>query len=342
MNKKLLFALLSGASILLFIALNSKTGYFGSDDPVKRVTFSRDIFHLFLFLLFLTAVFIRTSLIRVFKKHFSAESHPLNLSFFRIVVFSTILKAIPAFESVFFSGLSKDLLYPPPGLEKVAHILPLNPEIALIVKNVLTISTLLAVVGFCTRITAPIAVVSAVYYLGIPQLFGKVNHYHFLIWFSAILAVSPCSDVFSVDAVLRGFRQIKKGAIITPAPSREYGLPIRFIFVLFGILYFFPGLWKWYICGIDWIMTDNLKHLMYNKWYELDEWFPFFRIDQYPVLCYIGAAMTIFFEMFFIFFIFVDRWRYLAIFNGLFFHNMNWLFMNISFFNFTNMLRCIL
>jgi len=78
-------------------------------------------------------------------------------------------------------------------------------------------------------------------------------------------------------------------------------------------------------------MTDNLIHLMYNKWYELDGWLPFFRIDQYPVLCHIGAGMTIFFEFFFIFFIFFDRWRYLAIFNGLFFHNMNWLFMNIPF-----------
>ena len=49
-----------------------------------------------------------------------------------------------------------------------------------------------------------------------------------------------------------------------------YGLPVRVIWLLFGVLYFFPGFWKYWRSGLDWAFTDNMKYPLYWNWQGLE------------------------------------------------------------------------
>jgi hypothetical protein len=108
-------------------------------------------------------------------------------------------------------------------------------------------------------------------------------------------------------------------------------LPLRCIQILLGLVYFFPGFWKIWELGIDWVTSDNLVYIMHEKWLELGGFQPPFRIDQYPLLCALGAMGAVVFEMGFIVLVFLPRWRWLLIPIGLGFHNGTNLFMDIPF-----------
>lgn len=67
----------------------------------------------------------------------------------------------------------------------------------------MAVSALAAMVGFRARTAAGIWAVLAVWTLGIPNLYGKVDHYHHLVWFAVLLASSPCADALSLDRARR-------------------------------------------------------------------------------------------------------------------------------------------
>src|SRR5262249_50715778 len=96
------------------------------------------------------------------------------------------------------------------------------------------------------------AAVTSLYALGIPQLYGKVDHYHHLVWLALLLAASPCADALSLDARGR----------LTPPRSVRYGFPLRVAWLLIGACYLFPGLAKlgeWRI----WLAPHNLRGLLW-------------------------------------------------------------------------------
>ena len=99
----------------------------------------------------------------------------------------------------------------------------------------------------------------------------------------AILAVSPCADVLSIDAVRASWKRADRGITEPPEPSQAYALPLRFVWLIMGVIYFSAGFWKVWTAGIAWGWSDNPRNLMYNKWMELSGWTPVFRIDHYPL-----------------------------------------------------------
>ncbi len=277
-------------------------------------------------------------LLKIFGSYFSAVAHPINLAIFRIILFQYLWDKSNSSITIFFSGLPKELLYPPLGLEQIARALPIEPGLVSTIGFILGLSAFMAMIGFRTRFFAWTAVICAVYFMGISDLYGKVDHNHFIIWFAAILAASPCADVLSVDSILDRARKPRGGTVpVPPAVSNEYGLPIRLIYLLFGVIYFFPGFWKLYYGGLGWIFSDNLINYMYSKWFQLHGTLPFFRVDHYPMLCRFAAGAVILFEVSFIFLIFSDRFRYWAVCAGILFHILTLWFMQIDF---MNLLRC--
>jgi len=189
---------------------------------------------------------------------------------------------------------------------------------------------LLACMGLFTRFSSIMAVFLGFYVMGAPQYLGKLNHYHHMFWFLAVLATSRCGDSLSIDRLLTCWKTKSKNYFLEHTPSVVYSLPLRFIWILMGILYFFPGVWKIWGGGLDWILSDHLKNYMYYKWMSYD-FIPSFRIDQYPLLLKISAGSVILFELSFVFLIFSSRLRYLAVLGGLFFHTMTSVFLNIFF-----------
>lgn len=208
-------------------------------------------------------------------------------------------------------------------------LIPINHFAYRVFSLLFYISIFTSLLGIKTRWSISIFTISLFYLFMIPNLYGKVNHNHHLIWFPAILAFSPCADRFSIDAFLRNRKGLSKRH-----STKSYTLPFLFIWGLIGIIYFFPGFWKIWSNGLDWVLTDNIRNQMYYKWFQLGDsgsWLPFFRVDQHPIL-YKGIGLfTVLFEISFIPLLFNKSTRKIAIASGLLFHFGTWLFMNIFF-----------
>jgi predicted DCC family thiol-disulfide oxidoreductase YuxK len=271
---------------------------------------------------------------RTVTAFFTATSAPINLAVFRIVFFAVLFHCVDVEHVVWFSQIPPELRFPPIGLGWLLPYVPVDPTTAAFTAAILQVCCLSALVGFFSRTSAGLAALLSVYVLGIPQLYGKVNHYHYLVAFAAILAASPCGDALSVDAVRNAWRRANDGQTAPPGPSMSYALPLRFVWLLMGLLYFFPGFWKLWSSGFDWIFSDNLRLQMYSKWLEYGDWTPFFRLDQHPALSQMGALFTIAFEISFVFLVFFPSLRLLAPLGGLVFHTLTYVFMCI-FFNVT-------
>ncbi len=268
---------------------------------------------------------------RFVKAFFTGVTAPINLAIFRIVFFLLILFSFSIKNVAWFGNLPAELRFPPTGLSFILAHIPINESVAWFASVALVVASLACIVGLFTRTSMVVAMVLSLYVLGLPQVFGKVNHYHHLIWFMAILAVSPCADVLSLDAIFKSWKRADAGSTEPPAPSQAYALPLRFVWLLMGVIYFSAGFWKVWTGGYQWALSDNPRNIMYNKWMELSGWVPFFRVDHYPLFYKLSALGTLVFELSFILLIFFPVSRYLAASGGLAFHNSTNLFMKISF-----------
>ena len=259
---------------------------------------------------------------RRLRSFFTSTSHPVNLGVCRIILFWQVLAsnfAIP-------SQPEQRTLVMPPGWGWAADILPVGADTYSTATFIFTACCGAALLGLWTRLVIPCATLLGLYVMGLPQFFGKIDHYHFLWWFMVILSVSPCSDALSVDALWRSLRTAE-----LPRPSRAYGLPLRLIWLLIGLLYFFPGFWKYVLSGSEWALSENLKFKMYAKWFELDGFRPLIRVDEYPLLYQSGAVGTILFELGFLFALLFPLTRAIFVVWGLLFHQITRMLMNISF-----------
>jgi hypothetical protein len=213
----------------------------------------------------------------------------------------------------------------PPGWATVFDWNPLDESTASLVRLVLIVSSSAALIGLWTRVAGLASCLSAVYVLGLPNFFGKIDHYHHhLIWFSALLAVSPAADVWAVDAW-----RARAGTRTPPAAAVRYALPIRLAWLMIGVSYFFAGISKLRI-GPEWVLSDHLRNVLYLIWSEKG-FLPPFRIDQYPLLCRSAALLTIVFEIGFLPSLFFPRLRPFMLAGGLVFHAMNAVFLRIVF-----------
>ena len=264
------------------------------------------------------------------RAFFSTPTHPVNLAIFRIALFGALFIFADAGTTIRASQFPEILKAAPPGWGGLLNILPIDQTSATVIVRIFQISCLLAMVGLFTRVSATLAVISGIYVLGIPQFFGKIDHYHHLLWFTAILAASRCADVLSVDAWLAARRKNSAEKLQTPQPNVIYSRPLRFVWLLIGVIYFFPGFWKFVIGGLDWALTDNMRYLVYTRWLQLD-WTPVFRGLDHPILYKIGGLGVIIFELLFIFLLFFPRLRKYAIGTGISFHLMTFLLMRINF-----------
>jgi hypothetical protein len=263
----------------------------------------------------------------IVSKFFSEVTHPINLGIFRIVLFATLIIYVDIPQVVQFSRFPVELRVAPFGIGWLINILPINPAWATVASYLFIVACVSGVLGFFSRTSATIAVILGFYVLGIPQFFGKIDHYHHLLWFAAILAASPCGDALSLDSFIASRKKKTSEAL---GPSVSYALPLKFVMLLMGIIYFFAGVWKFVIGGFGWATGDTMKYILYAQWFRLD-WMPAFRIDQYPLLCKAAGIGVMSFELAFIFLLFFPRIRRLAAISGIVFHFSVYLLAHINF-----------
>ena len=273
----------------------------------------------------------RRRLIDAARRFFAAVGSPVDLAVLRIVIFCLFAFEVERSNTLFYSALPAELLMPPAGLGWLPRMLPVGPQVGYVALLVFRVACVATVLGCFTRVSAVLALLAGAWSLAVPQLYGKLNHDHHVLWFAALLAMSPCADVLAVDAVRAALRRADRGAVDPPGPARAYALPIRVIWVLLGIVYFFPGFWKVWTTGFAWISADNLRNQMFLKWREFDDWTPMIRIDGYPPLLLLSALGTVAFELSFIVLVLSPRLRAFAALGGLVFHNFCALFLKIPF-----------
>ena len=279
------------------------------------------------------AVLLRRRTSRLLRTFFTSATHPLNLALFRIVVFCGVFSQVRLATIISFSRIPAGLRIAPWGMGTILNHLPINQRWAATAGVLVLIFSVTGLLGLFSRTSALLCLIFGLYALGIPQFYGKVDHYNHLLWFAALLAVSPSGAFLAVDAIFAARRRADQGITEPPRPSREYALPLRFATLLIGIIYFFPGFWKLWDGGFDWVFTDNLQKQLHLFWtWSLNcTWLPSFRIDRHPFLCSLGAAGALMFELSFIFLMFSRRLRKLAALAGVVFHGLTYRFMRISF-----------
>jgi predicted DCC family thiol-disulfide oxidoreductase YuxK len=300
--------------------------YLRVDSALNRIVIIIDALSLIL-----VASLLNPRIRRTVKAFFTEKTHPINLAVFRIVLFLTVVTTAAESDVIWFSEFPKELLFAPTGLGWLFGYIPLNELWAKVSTLLFLLFCFTGMMGFFTRTSALLALILGFYVLGIPQFFGKVRHYHHLIWFLAILAASRCGDALSIDAIFAARKRADLGIADPPGSSPAYALPLRFVWLLMGVIYFFPGFWKFVLAGPDWAFSDNLKFRLYKTWFEYGNWVPFFRIDHYPLLYKLAALATMIFELSFIFIIFFPGIRLLAALGGLLFHNLTYVLMRIPF-----------
>jgi predicted DCC family thiol-disulfide oxidoreductase YuxK len=137
--------------------------------------------------------------------------------------------------------------------------------------------------------------------------------------------------VLSVDSLRVAFKRADVGLNPKIENSRHYALPLRFVWLLIAVAYFYPGLAKFLSSPVGWAFSDNMKFQLYAKWFELQGWLPSIRIDEHPWAYKLSGLSTLIFELFFWVLLLFSSLRMVAAVVGLGFHLLVRFFMNISF-----------
>jgi hypothetical protein len=251
----------------------------------------------------------------------------VDLAVFRITVFAVVLLSRDVYEAPAWAATAEAVRAAPIGLGWLAPHLPLSSTWAWAALGVLVPSALLALLGLFTRVATVLAAASLAYVLAVPQFAGTVLHTHHLLWFAVLLAASPCGAALSVDAWLRARRH---GVRVPPEDSLAYGLPVRIAWVLVGLIFLFPGLWKW-SAGLDWALGGTLRGQLYWKWAEYGGWRPWFRVDEWPGVLEAGGIAVMVFEPLVLVGVLVPRLRPWTVGAALLFHAATALVFRIDF-----------
>ncbi len=269
---------------------------------------------------------------KVWGRFWKESGTARNLAFFRIV-FMFVL----SFHALFYSleyflprtYLPTSARVPLPFMEGFIHHIPIHPDLYITAAVLAFLFGISATIGFKTRFSLLIFSLLGLYIYGVPNLFGKLNHNHILVWFPFFLALGPSEEDLSVDALLDRLKGLK----VPKQAHSSYLLPLKLIWLQLGVIYFFAGFWKIWMVGLDWCFTDNLIRIMQWEWVENYDRVPGIRIDQWPWLVKLGGLLTLYFELLFPVLILFPKTRWVAFFAGLGFHNSNLYFLNIGFIN---------
>jgi hypothetical protein len=253
------------------------------------------------------------------------EDAALNLAVFRVVVGLLFLTTREIREAAAWASLPPELSIAPRGWGWALALVPAQPSVAHIAAGVLVAGALLGAVGFLARPAFTAVALAGLYVMALPLRSGLPFHDQHLVWFAALCAASPCGDALSVDAWLR-----RRRGEPPPVRAAAYGVPLRIAWLLVGVIFFFPGLWKLRASGLAWITSDNLRNQLYWKW-ATNHVAPPFRIDHFPALLHVAAAGVVLFELSFAFVVWSRRARPFVVASALIFHLSAWLFMGIDF-----------
>jgi hypothetical protein len=135
------------------------------------------------------------------------------------------------------------------------HLLDAMPGRGLTIAIQFTTITLLlaAAAGLRCRITVPLAWMGATFLFGMETSLGKVVHHDVLPLLAMIpILLAPSGEAWAIDARGREAR-----------PNARVGWPVRTAGLVVAGVYLIAGLSKLAFSGLDWILGDNLRNILY-------------------------------------------------------------------------------
>ena len=125
------------------------------------------------------------------------------------------------------------------------------------------ISVILAALGFLTRLATTSAFVLGLYVLGLQFNYGYLHWAHAIVPIvTGILALSPCGDALSVDALVRRTLGGKERAT-----GGQYRWPIQLVRLVFVTVFLAAGLSKLRHAGLEWVLSDTLRNYFLENQY---------------------------------------------------------------------------
>lgn len=255
------------------------------------------------------------------------KNSPYRLAIYRIILFPLLILAYAYFynyATYWFQSTEKTAL---PYMGWFIHAFDLSIQDYQYLCILGIICAAFITIGLLTRWMLWLHAILGFLIIATPNFYGKLTHDQIFIWIPWILAFSRCYDVWSIDALWKK----RKGKPFDISAKSDYAIPIKIIWLHFGIIYFFAGFDKLWSAGFDWALSDSMINQILIEWVQNYDWKPAIRIDHYPNLVKFGGLMVILFELAFPFLLFKFRRRVFAIISGLSFHNINGYFVGISF-----------
>lgn len=259
----------------------------------------------------------------------------LNLAIARVAVCGALLFALGAYggQMEFVSdAIPASARAPAVGSGWLLAILPPSADAFAAVFPVTVACFALAFVGLGTRAALPLGVLGFLW-LGAGFMSAGVvhNRWSFATWSALALAFAPCADTLSLDSLRRSFRRADRGDTAPPEDSPAYGAPLRLIWILMAVSYFFPGFFKLGFSGPAWFTGEQLTGLIRGQWMILPEFRRSIPIDQWTALHAVLGWATLVFELFFVLALVHRLSRALLAVVGLGFHMGIWFAMGIRF-----------
>jgi len=262
------------------------------------------------------------------NEFFHAREVPYGMALVRIVLpLVLLIGTIPRWlyaRELYSTDGSPSPLWTSYGAD--ALVPDLSAPVAVALCSVLILSLFAVCVGWMTRVSL---VVSCVLYasLGMLDSMGTLTKYtviatHVL----ALLALSECGAVWSVDAWLRRRAQSAPGKLVGPPMSPVW--PRRLLQLFIGIVYLGAAFTKMhtpaYFSGdqLTFWMLGNVNYE--NRWGEM--------LTLYPSLLTIMAYVTIVWEILFVFLIWSKFWRVPTLVVGLIFHVLTYFTLGLIIF----------
>jgi hypothetical protein len=260
------------------------------------------------------------------------QSTAYNLALFRILFFAfSILNLIGPYVLSLkaWTYLPKSSQVALPGIGWLMEIIPVSPQIYQLMIWLSIALSIMAIFGLKTKWVLRFYIPVAFYIWAVPCFYGKLNHTQIMLWIPIILAFSPCSDVLSLDNVIRNIK--KKSS--APLKSIKYGFPLAMIWLHLGIIYCFSGFHKLWDTGLYWALSDNIINQIQLEWVENYDVILGYRVDKFPVLLKIGALLLILFEITYPIFLLKPLTRWINFIGAWSIHLTAGALMNIDFVN---------
>lgn len=243
------------------------------------------------------------------RTFFTEPQSALSLGLLRAFIYAILLWNALERRAEWYATLPDDFRQLPLGWGWAEDFIPLSVEWTKALEWTLIASSLAAMLGVFTRAACVVSCLSGLYVFGMSGAFYfKVGHgLHVPLLSAMIIAASPAGDAFSLDELYRRLR----GAPPRPA-SRAYALPVRFCWLLLGTMYLFPGLWKVWENGDQWLDGTRLQAALVSKWIDRPDYRPTIRPDRIPLVLPLLGIATLFIELAVFFLFFVRKTRVLA------------------------------